>query len=151
MIETADLKQINLLKSLDEKKLARMRDLASLESERKGHFFYNVEDPAEKIYAILTGRVGLAVAKHEGHYTWVVELGPSSNFGVSAAIFTPGRTHMTCAKALTDVKALSWRGEELRRLFEKDHELGYRFMSELSRIIKDRLKIKNIQCMDIYG
>ncbi len=100
MIEIADLKQINMLKSLD---------------------------------------------------IWVVEIGPSNTFGVSAAIFTPGRTHMTCARALTDVNALSWRGEELKNLFEEDFELGYRYMSELARIIKDRLRVKNIQFSDMYS
>lgn len=151
MIDMADLRQVNMLKPLDDSRLERMRDLASLESVRKGYFFYHVDYPADKIYAILSGRVGLALAKHPDHHTWLVEIGASNAFGVSAAIFTPGRTHMTCAKALTDVKALCWQGEELQNLFEEDFELGYRFMSELARIIKDRLKIKNIQSMDIFS
>ncbi len=150
MIEMEDLKQVNMFKVLDDKKLENMQDLASMESVRKGHFFYHVDYPADKIYAILSGRVGLALAKHPDHHTWLVEIGPSNTFGVSAAIFTPGRSHMTCAKALTDVKALSWQSEELQNLFEQDFELGYRFMSELARIIKDRLKVKNIQAMDIF-
>jgi CRP-like cAMP-binding protein len=151
MIEMADLRLVNMLKPLDDSRLERMRDLASLESVRKGHFFYHVDYPADKIYAILSGRVGLALAKHPDHHTWLVEIGASNTFGVSAAIFTPGRTHMTCAKALTDVKAICWQSEELQNLFEQDFELGYRFMSELARIIKDRLKIKNIQSMDIFS
>ncbi|MFP4650151.1 MAG: cyclic nucleotide-binding domain-containing protein [Desulfobacterales bacterium] len=151
MIEISDLKNINMLQPLDEKRLERMRDIASLESQRKGHFFYHVVDTADKVYAVLSGRVGLAIAKRPYQHTWVVEVGPSNTFGVSAAIFTPGRTHMTCAKALTDVKVLSWRSDDLQHLFEEDFELGYRYMSELARIIKDRLQVKNIQSTDIYS
>lgn len=156
MIEISDLKKINILKPLDDKRLERLRDLASLESTPKGHFFFHAEDTADKIYSVLSGRVGLAVARHrqdEGidPHTWVVEIGPSNSFGVSAAIFIADRRYMTCAKALTSVKALSWRGEELKNFFEEDFELGYRFMSELARVVKERLMVKNIQFTDIYS
>lgn len=155
MIEIEDLKKINLLKPLDDEKLKRLQELTSLESVRKGEFLYHFEDPADKLYAILSGRVGLAVAKNakdklSHEHTWVLELGPGNAFGVSAAIFTPERTHVTCAKALSDIKVLSWKSHELQNLFEQDFELGYRFISELSRTIKDRLKVKNIQYLDIY-
>lgn len=155
MIEMEDLKRINLLKPLDDEKLKRLQNVTSLESVRKGDFFYHSEDPADKLYAILSGRVGLAVAKSakgkQSHqHTWVVELGPANCFGVSAAIFTPERTHMTCAKALSEVKALSWKSNDLQSLLEQNFEMGYWFMSELARAIKDRLKVKNIQYLDIY-
>ena len=57
---------------------------------------------------------------------------------------------MTCAKALSEVKALSWKSNDLKSLFGQDFEIGYRVMSELARAIKDRLKVKNIQYLDIY-
>ncbi|MFW6011100.1 MAG: Crp/Fnr family transcriptional regulator [Desulfosalsimonas sp.] len=151
MIEVADLKKINMLKSLDDKKLERMRDLASLETKRKGDFFFHGGSDAERIYGLLSGRVGLAVAKHPEHHTWLVEMEPSNSFGVSAAIFVPGKKYMYCAKALTDVKALSWRGEDLKDLFEEDPELGYHFILEIARMVKDRLTVVNIQFVDIYS
>ncbi|MFW6296972.1 MAG: cyclic nucleotide-binding domain-containing protein [Desulfosalsimonas sp.] len=151
MIEIEDLQKINMFKPLDDSRLERMRDLASLESRRKGSFFFHGGSTADKIYALLSGRIGLAVAKHPEHHTWLVEMGPGNSFGVSAAIFVPDGTYMYCAKALTDVKALSWRGEDLRTLFEEDPALGYRFMSEMARMVKERLTVVNIQYVDIYG
>ncbi|MFP4667674.1 MAG: cyclic nucleotide-binding domain-containing protein [Desulfobacterales bacterium] len=151
MIEIADLKKINMLKSLDDKKLELMSDTASLESRRKGSFFFHDGSEADRIYGLLSGRVGLAVAKHPEHHTWLVEIGPSNSFGISAAIFVPGAKYMYCAKALSGVKALSWKGDELRDLFEEDFELGYRIMSEMARMVKDRLTVVNIQFVDIYS
>ncbi|MFW5908787.1 MAG: cyclic nucleotide-binding domain-containing protein, partial [Desulfosalsimonas sp.] len=101
MIEIEDLQKINMFKPLDDSRLERMRDLASLESRRKGSFFFHGGSTADKIYALLSGRIGLAVAKHPEHHTWLVEMGPGNSFGVSAAIFVPDGTYMYCAKALT--------------------------------------------------
>jgi CRP-like cAMP-binding protein len=72
------------------------------------------------------------------------------SLGFSALVDTEQKKYASHAKALTDTKLLKWNGEDLRKLFHKDYEMGYLLMKRIAKIAKKRLQVRNAQFLEIY-
>ena len=57
----------------------------------------------------------------------------------------------TTAVALEPVKTVAFRGDQLRRLCESEHEIGYHVMRQLATTLSRRLIATRLQLLDLFA
>ena len=150
MVNYNDLKSIIMLKYLNDSMLDKLSSITHIEAYRSGNYIFNEGEDAENLYAVIEGKVRLAVDKQYPAQISISDITRGMTFGFSAAVDHEKKTYMAYAEAITDVKLYKWEAADLQTLFYQDFEMGFLFMKEIAKIIKDRLRIRNIQFLDLY-
>jgi CRP/FNR family cyclic AMP-dependent transcriptional regulator len=114
-----------------------------------GQYLFHEGGPADYLYLLRHGRVGLeVVAPGRGAVTFQT-LGPGEIVGVSWLI--PPYRWAYDAKALELTRAIAMDATCLRRKCDEDHELGYELMMRFVPILVQRLHATRMQILDVYG
>ena len=97
-LKTSDLRNLELFKKFSSKQLGLLaRHMAALDVTRK-EVIHRPGQPAENLYLILEGEVGLSLLGSKGRALRLMVLAPGEFFGVSALV--PGWRHVSHASAL---------------------------------------------------
>jgi CRP-like cAMP-binding protein len=99
-----------------------------------------------RFYLLLSGRVALEVPIH-GRVLRVQTLGPGEELGWSSMVAT-GKLFQ--ARALEEVRALSFESRQLLEVCQGDHEFGFRMMEQLLQVVSQRLQATRLQLLDVY-
>lgn len=105
-----------------------------------GQMLFRAGDPAEEVFVVVRGRVELTfplVVKGETKETRFQSLEPGRTLAWSALV-PPHRLTLS-ARGSTEVELLAFERERLIRIFEQHPAIGYRVMSNLSRVVATRL------------
>lgn len=114
-----------------------------------GHYLFHEGDPADEIYLIRHGRVGMEISA-PGRGSMVFQAaGPGEAIGLSWLV-PPYRWNYD-ARASELTRAISIDAACLRRKCEADHDLGYAVMKRFMPIIVERLHTTRLQLLDVYG
>jgi CRP/FNR family transcriptional regulator, cyclic AMP receptor protein len=106
-------------------------------------------DPADTLYLIRRGRVGIEVYA-PGYGPVVIEtVGPRGEVGWSW-LFPPYRYHFD-ARAIEPVGAVAVDGICLRNKADAEPALGYALMKRVSGILLERLQATRVRLLDLYG
>jgi CRP/FNR family transcriptional regulator, cyclic AMP receptor protein len=143
MVSVEDLIKIKVLDNLTQPMLESMQPLTRLHLFEEGHVVYKEGDPAEYFYMLIKGKVNLEVEAAE---TLIISLGaikPGYSFGWSSLL--PGSQHSTTAMCVETCEILAIPGDDFLKLLEKDHTIGYKFMSSVVSILKRRLERRTNQ------
>lgn len=99
---------------------------------------FNERERAERLYVVESGEVAIRYRPEDGgDCLTIATVRPGGVCGWSAAL---GRArYSSAAVCLTDVQALSMRGQDLRTLTRTDPELGGLLLRRLGLAIADRL------------
>jgi len=150
MLEIEDLKSIIMLSDLNDSMLEKMFKLTKKTNYSSGEYIFKEGDYAESLYSVIEGKVGLELQKNTSTLVMINTITRGYSLGFSALVDTEQKKYASHAKALTDTKLLKWNGEDLRKLFHKDYEMGYLLMKRISKIAKKRLQVRNAQFLEIY-
>jgi CRP-like cAMP-binding protein len=150
MTNINDLKSIVMLNNLKVSMLEKLSNITSIKTYKANDYIFNEGDDAKNLYAVIEGKVRLEIDKKYVTRISINDIIHGMAFGFSALVDTEKKCYTTFAKALTDVKLFKWKATDLEALFNQDFEMGFLFMKEIAKIIKARLKIRNIQFLDIY-
>ncbi len=150
MVNYNDLKSIFMLNYFKDSMLDKLSRITHIEAYRSGDYIFNEGEEAENIYAVLEGKVRLEVDKEYAARISISDVTRGMTFGFSAVVDNEKKTYMAYAQAVTDVKLYKWEAADLETLFNQDFEMGFLFMKEIAKIVKDRLRNRNIQFLDIY-
>lgn len=150
MVELDDLKSVMMLSSLKDPMLEKIAEVTLVTECGPNSYICKEGDYAKYLYAVVEGKVGLELEKSDGTTIIMDTVIRGRAFGFSALVDTEVRQYTTHARALTAAKLFAWDGSELEKLFYQDYELGFLFMRSIARIAKNRLKVRNLQFLDIY-
>lgn len=104
-------------------------------------------DECREFYLILEGRVGLEIAA-PGQAFRVETLAGGDELGWSSVLMGHGRYFQ--ARALEQVKALSFDAAALRAMCEADPAFGYALMLRLLGVVANRLEATRLQVLDSF-
>ena len=148
MLEIEDLKSIIMLSDLNDSMLEKMFKLTKKTNYSSGEYIFKEGDYAESLYSVIEGKVGLELQKNTSTLVMINTITRGYSLGFSALVDTEQKKYASHAKALTDTKLLKWNGEDLRKLFHKDYEMGYLLMKRIAKIAKKRLQVRNAQFLE---
>jgi len=150
MLQIEDLKSIIMLSDLNDTMFKKMLKVTKKTSYSSGEYIFKEGEYAESLYSVIEGKVALELQKNTSTLIMINTITRGYSFGFSALVDTEKKKYASHAKALTDTKLLKWNGEDLRKLFHKDYEMGYLLMKRIAKIAKGRLQVRNTQFLEIY-
>ena len=127
----------------------RQRILAGFRSEehRAGEVLFQQDQPADRLYLLLSGQVEIRFKPYDGEALTVSVIEPEGVFGWSAAL---GRASYTSGAICTeDGRCLSIRGRELRRICVEHPATGVVLLERLAEVIALRLTSTHEHVMEL--
>ena len=142
MISVDLLRQFDFFQGLSDEQVKKLADIADEESYKAGFQIWKKGDPAKTLYLVEGGKVVLSMETYMGTARPPVQ--------VTADIITKGDAmgwsaviepyvYTLGARCIDDSKAITFEGDKLRDLLDKDIKLGYVFMQATAKVIATRL------------
>jgi CRP-like cAMP-binding protein len=141
------LRSCVLFTGLSEKQLSDLAELVEGEHLQTGQIVFAQDDPADRLYVLLSGRVAIRFKPHDGETLTVTEIRQGGVFGWSAALGR--RSYTSSAVCLEAGEALGLRGADLRRLCETQPETGVVILERLAEVIAQRLRSTHEQVVEL--
>ena len=119
------------------------------DSFEPGEYIFKEGRAANLFYLILHGQVAIEI--HDpGNEPLIIQTLVEEDLLGWSWFFPPYRWHFD-ARAVSPVRVLAFDGKWLRERVTADPELGTLFLTQVTRIIFDRLQATRLQLMDIYA
>ncbi len=141
------LKSSSLFSGFSDTQLQALAKLFEGEHLQAGETVFAQDDPADRLYVLLSGRVAIRFKPHDGEILTVTEIAPGGVFGWSAALGR--RSYTSSAVCLEAGEALGLRGADLRRLCETQPDTGVVILERLAEVIAERLRSTHAQVVDL--
>jgi CRP-like cAMP-binding protein len=148
VIEVFD--KIPWFSGLKEEHIKKIASISHVCHFKSGERFFHEGDKQDYIYILTEGRVALDMfVPHHGKLRIsTIELWDV--FGWSSV--TPTIHRRTAgAVAVLDGEALAADAEKLRKLCEKDHDLGFYVMRQMASVVANRLMVTRLQLIDMFA
>lgn len=150
MIPPDTLKSFTFFSGLNEAEVKSLSIIANEISFQRGEFIFSEDDPARILYLLLDGWVDIVVNMDDrsNRFGLVSTLTPGDLFGWSALVEPHVYTASTvCA---SPVKAIGFRGVDLRALFEIDPGLCCVITQKVCQVIATRLCTTRLQMVTLF-
>lgn len=132
------LSQTDFFHELTPSQIDRVAAVSKMQQFEDGHQVYRIGEPAKAIYVLVDGTVRMAVGFGGRNATTGDIVRSGEVFGWAA--LTPAcNQRISTATCLSPCDILSVDGVGLMKLMERDHTLGYRLMTQLTRLITGTL------------
>lgn len=141
------LKSSSLFSGFSDTQLHSLAELFEGEHLQAGETIFAQDDPADRLYVLLSGRVAIRFKPHDGEVLTVTEIAPGGVFGWSAALGR--RSYTSSAVCLEAGEALGLRGADLRRLCETQPDTGVVILERLAEVIAQRLRSTHEQVVEL--
>lgn len=132
------LSQTDFFQGLTPGQIDRVAAVSKMQQFEDGHQVYRIGEPAKAVYVLVAGTVRMAIGfgGRNAKAGDIVRRGDV--FGWAA--LTPGcNQRIATASCLSPCDILAVDGVALINLMEQDHTLGYRLMTQLTRLITGTL------------
>lgn len=126
----------------------RLAGLAKQVHFDKGQVIFHEGDVYSVFYLLGEGMVALELEATD-HLLRVQTLYAGDELDWSAVLPNAGKHFQ--ARALTEVTALAFEGEQLLASFKADPEFGMAFMLKLMGVVSERLRATRVQLLDMYS
>ena len=149
-VETMSIEEIlqgvNLFSGLSQFELNSVAQVCREKSYRQGELIFSENSTGDELCVIKSGRVALQKAGRGFEPAIVVHVAePGQVFGELALIDRESRA--AGAKAITDCEILVLPREDLHRVFETSHRIGYMVMHNTAAMLASRLRKTNLQLL----
>mgnify|MGYP006292812743 CR=1 FL=1 len=149
MVSIEELRKIRVLDNLTQPMLKNMRPLTEVNLFGENHVIYKKGDPAEYFYMLLKGKVILEVKASEELMISLGAVKPGYSFGWSSLF--PGSEYSSYAVCVEPCEIMAIPGDKFLELLDKDHAIGYKFMSTVVSILKRRLERRTDQFIQVMS
>lgn len=149
MVTVEDLRRIKVLDNLTQPMLENMQPLTQLNLFGAQYVIFKQGDPAKYFYMLIKGKVILEVEASEGLMISLGAIKPGYSFGWSSLL--PGSDYGACAVCVEPCEMMAIPGEQFLELLERDHSIGYKFMSSVVSILKRRLDRRTGQFIQVLS
>ena len=138
-----------VFRDFDATTLALLVGCARNEHFHAGDRIFAEDDPADRVFILRYGDVAVEIATPERAPIIVETLHPGDVLGWSWMV--PPYRHMSDARALTDIRAVSLGADCIRKKCDDNPVLGYQMFSHLLPHMALRLRTLRLQLLDLYG
>lgn len=137
------------LQSMPESVVSKLDELSHFQDFPPGSVIFAEGLEHSELYLVVHGHVRLDMTVPKRGRIPLITLGDGDLLGWSPLV---GDYVMTStATALDSVRTLTFRGNELRRLCELDHDVGYYVMRQVSKSLARRLVSTRLQLLDLFA
>jgi CRP/FNR family transcriptional regulator, cyclic AMP receptor protein len=137
-----------LLQGLSTEGMEFLESLASEIEFPSGAVIFDEDDPADALYLIAEGKVGLEVALHNKPAVLLETIGPGELLGVSWII--PPYTWNWRARSLTRTTAVAFSAPLVRQRCETDLNLALHVYKTIAVEAVRRLQAARIRLLDVF-
>ena len=132
------LSQTDFFQGLTPSQIGLVAAVSELQQFESGHQVYRIGEPAKAVYVLVDGTVGMAVGFGGRNAKTGDIVRRGDVFGWAA--LTPGSNQrIASATCLSPCNIVAVDGVALMNLMEQDHTLGYRLVTQLTRLITGTL------------
>jgi len=131
------LTRYTCFRALTEDQRQAVAQLAREECFYPGHILFQDEKPGTHLYMLATGEVEVLYNVGEDNPTHVDALGEGEILGCSSLI--DPYVYSSTARCLSEIETLVLDAEELRKLMEKDCQIGYSIQKHIIQMLLDRI------------
>ncbi len=146
MVEIDELRCCKILGDLDDRELAEVAKVATVEKRGAGSRVITEGTEAAALYLLREGKVEVRMTSRDGHEVVIDELGPGELFGWSAVL--DHKTFRAAIWTVEDSTLIVMDGEQLRRLFEANNHIGYRVVRMIADIVARRMERMRARLVD---
>lgn len=139
MVSPDILKNLSFFEELSDTMIKRLASIAELKAYEEGVYLNKRKKDAQYFYIILEGEISLEMESLTGKTVRLETIAPGGAIGFSSLIETQSKQYISDARALTPVRILRFRADDMTLLFYQDFELGYLIMKKIARVAKRRL------------
>lgn len=139
MVKAELLRSFSFFEELSDDMLDRVAAVAEIRHYEEGAFLNKRVKAANYFYLILEGEISLEIESLTGKTVRLETIAPGGAIGFSSLIEMESKKYLSDARALTPVKILRFKADDLTLLFYQDFELGYLMMKKIALIAKRRL------------
>jgi CRP/FNR family cyclic AMP-dependent transcriptional regulator len=145
-----ELQKIPWYEDLTPGDLRKLAEISSLRHFKAGEVFFHEGDKQDYVYIVLTGRVALDMfVPHHGKVRFFT-CEEWDSFGWSSV--TPVvRTRTAGAVGVMAGTVIATDTDKLQELCDRDHDIGYFFMRQMSNVIASRLLTTRLQLLDMFA
>lgn len=126
-----------LFEGLGTRQLEALADLTMETRFVPGEYLFRRQDPANRFYLILEGKVELELASTKDGMRVIQMAGPGDCLGLTW-LFEPYSFHLS-ARTVEPTRAIFFYGTKLRQRCEDDHDLGYEIVKRVAEAAIQRL------------
>ncbi|TET62565.1 MAG: cyclic nucleotide-binding domain-containing protein [Candidatus Stahlbacteria bacterium] len=138
MVDIEKLKKFKIFKDLNQRELELIANIAEYEAYEAGKRIFEEKALATTLYLTLEGKIEIKIRGDGTEQIVIDQVEPGEIFGWSAV--TEPYTFTAAAWTLEKTKFITFSGERLKDLFDKNNHIGYRVVKEIAVVISRRLK-----------
>lgn len=143
-----ELARVAVFSMLSPEELELVASCCKRRCHYKGEAIFEDCDPGDDLFVILRGRISIRLESITPHYEVVItSLGEGQVIGEMALLGSERRS--ASAVCTEPTETLQINGPALRALFEKHPRLGFVVVSNLGRILSDRLRRMNRRLLSL--
>jgi CRP-like cAMP-binding protein len=143
MISPESLRRYPYFAGVREESLKQVAMMADEQFIPAGTVLFKEGDPAERLYIIVEGEMDVDYTLGSGE-TRTVDTVVAGDLTMWSALVQPHKA-TAVATARRDTRLIAIDGPALRELCEQDHDLGYRLLLCLTRLLAHRLQAARVQ------
>lgn len=144
MVTINELKKIVMLTYLTDPMLEKLAEIVDVLKFDKDDVIFRENETAERFYMLRSGSILLEQTIAPDVTACVGSIKPGYSFGWSAMV-EEASFYTTDAVCVEYSDVFSFRRGKIRKLFERDPDMGFRFYQRLLVIIKKRLDYRSVQ------
>ena len=137
------IKYTDIFSALTDWELDQLAKTARITVADKGQSLIAENSSSSEVFLVLLGRVEVVITIPGAQASEVIAtLGPGEMFGELVLL---GRTRRSAsAVAKEPVELIQWDKEDLLKMFKVNHHIGYVVMTQIARVLADRLYSTNM-------
>ena len=141
-----ELKEIPILRSLDDAEVSDILKLSERQNYAKGDTVFQQDEEAKRLFIVEKGLVTMVLTLKQGNEQSIATESRGGVFGWAALL--PPYRHSTSAKCNEPSQLLVLDGLKLREYcYEKPH-VGVKVMEGLAQFVANRIYLTNLRMMD---
>jgi CRP-like cAMP-binding protein len=145
MVENSVLKKIGFLKDLPDALLEKVGAIVLLETFEKDQILFEQNEDKTRLFMLVSGKILLNCSFPSGKTLTLDEVSPGRTVGVSSLLgIYPSTFTAICAEKSSIITV---SGEDMRRLFLEDFQIGHALMLKVVEIFRSRSGMHTRQFM----
>jgi CRP-like cAMP-binding protein len=147
MVSMEDIKAIYILEGLPDQILEKICPMSEKQQFKEREVIFEEGDRADNFYLLKKGKILLEVEVAKQIIISLGSIKSGYSFGWSSLI--PGSSHTSYAVCTEPCEVLITPGNKFLELLNEDHTSGHLFMSEVMKILKNRLDRRTGQFLKV--
>jgi CRP/FNR family cyclic AMP-dependent transcriptional regulator len=147
MVSIEDINAMYLLERLSNGLKEQLSPITEIRCYKEREVIFEEGDRAENFYILKKGKVLLEVEVSKSIIISLGSIKSGYSFGWSSLI--PGSAHTSYAVCAEPCDVMLIPGKQFLGMLDEDHPSGYRFMTEVMKILKNRLDRRTGQFLKV--